>query len=224
MILFHILILFVNFITIRAWGSEAHSEIGRITNLALSKFSSRSEARARSKTGDLVDTANFGHEEMKKFPELAVYGKQPMIPRFQCGILENKLPSEVDLKNPCQTSADQSYKSYDCLLALGYYLYRHYTFESSLQYHDDPRTEIGDIPLLISKWPMDRQETKNKLRWLLSAVADMHQPILMGGSEFEYGAILQVEYEGKKYSLQQLFESILPGEIAKKSSRNTLSL
>lgn len=200
-----------------AWATVGHEEIGRYTESALLVFGYRANAHARAKVhGDLVLTAAYGHEEVEKYKALEVLHYQPMEPSWQCGVLDKGQtdPLVAKVQNPCQ---DPEGKNHNCILGAAYYFLDHFIHESLLEFPEDPRTQIKSLPLLEETWPMPEQTTQNKLKWLLTLVADMHEPFRWGAQEFDFGKKLKVQVPSKgRISMSELFEKVYPNEIFKR--------
>eukprot|EP00397_Hematodinium_sp_SG-2012_P006362 GEMP01006392.1.p1 GENE.GEMP01006392.1~~GEMP01006392.1.p1 ORF type:complete len:378 (-),score=58.61 GEMP01006392.1:1400-2533(-) len=205
---------------VSAWATVGHEEIARYTEKALVVFGFRANAHARAKVhGDLITSADYGGEEVRKYKALEILHFQPMQPSWECGVLERGAtdPAQAKVNYPCKGQGD----NHNCILGASYYFLGHFIHDALLEFPEDPRTEIKSLPLIEDVWPLSEQTSANKLKWLLSLVRDMHQPFRWGAQEFDFGKKITVILPDKvSYSLFELFDSILPEKVFQERIRH----
>jgi len=142
---------------------------------------------------------------LKKYPSIEPLHFHNQHPEWTCNLM---LQKESVVK--CNTSVAEE-GSLVCALAYFYDRYSHDPLKLAF-----PRSKLAaDMPTLLkvlSPISETDQTSVNELRWLISLIGDVHQPLHIL-KEHNYGKDVKVTYKDKEYTLYSFFEEELPKQL-----------
>lgn len=193
------------------WEVMIHQKIGKIAQTILADDQDSARITPRIKhliKGDLLDAASYGHTHFNvKYPTTTELHMQPMRPDWSCTLgTAQKLPmSQIERYRPCN-NGDENH----CLLGAMYFFFHKFAHHELLQYNSHiftpPKNKFPDLKKIMH---LDMDDS-HVLKWLLTLLGDMHQPLHFGNLGDKYGKDLKVKHQGRVVSLYEYWEKDLP--------------
>lgn len=152
----------------------------------------------------------FGHTHYN----LAELHVQPMRPDWSCSLgAADKLPTNmIRHYKPCNNDDDNH-----CLLGAMYWFFQKYAHHELLDYKPHYTPPISAVKELKKIQRLDMPDSY-VMRWLLTLVGDIHQPLHFGNQGDKRGENLLVEFRSKKMSFWDYWERELPSSFVKSSN------
>jgi len=191
-----------------------HQKIGRMAKQIIKddpdSFKKSLERRIRHMLGneDLDGATAYGHLHYNvRIPSTVELHLQPMRPDGSCTLgTARKLPkNQMDEYRPCNNGDDNH-----CLLAAMHFFFYRFAHHELLDYQSHiftpPKNKIPELKKITH---LDMEDS-SVLKWLLTLVADLHQPLHFGNIGDREGKDIKVDHEGRVVNLWEFWEKDLP--------------
>jgi hypothetical protein len=154
---------------------------------------------------DVIDTADWEKKMLAQYPSTEPLHWHRQTPDWSCGSSGGLGDKTGHLKCDGST-ADKG--SLFCALA---YFFEHFAHDALLNEYPKVKDPVETPKNLVAldKVPSSELKTPNYLRWLISLLGDLHQP-LHWLTEHQYGKDVQVIYKGETTDLLTFWETNLP--------------
>mmetsp|Transcript_51641 Transcript_51641/g.116381 ORF Transcript_51641/g.116381 Transcript_51641/m.116381 type:complete len:379 (-) Transcript_51641:15-1151(-) len=195
-------------VPVAAWSGEGHLKIGMVAKDLLGlKFQNKV---TRLLGEDLLEVAGFQQKMLKEQPEL----EQISLHRSSQTCEETGVygPGSSATSFRCKGSDEVRFSAL-CVLAR---LFSRYAHEALLQSFPQPifsdfdgevrRLERGHFKSLV-------RSPQEELRWLLTLVADLQQPLNLVRGDYDFGKQLNVTFRGSSHTLHSFWEGLLVSQL-----------
>eukprot|EP00931_Biecheleriopsis_adriatica_P057467 TRINITY_DN34090_c0_g1_i1.p1 TRINITY_DN34090_c0_g1~~TRINITY_DN34090_c0_g1_i1.p1 ORF type:complete len:397 (+),score=76.24 TRINITY_DN34090_c0_g1_i1:37-1191(+) len=196
----------------RAWGVEGHDRINEVADHILNPRE-RHKVNALLKT-DLSSLADWEQMMARTYPGTELLQWHDQTPEWSC---KSVLDDDSYLR--CDSPAPRS-GSLFCALA---YFLEHFVHGALKQYkHPKRPVNVPQELSALSGLPAQQLATSHHLRWLVTLIGDLHQP-LHWLRPHNYGRDILLEFDGKEYTLLNFWEDYLPKHISSLPQLSLLS-
>lgn len=214
-------LLVITAVGVRAWTPEIHRKIGAVAMKLIDKKPGLARTIRFMLGGELEQFVGYGHEhynEKYKFTRKLHF--QPS-QAWSCTLGKaNDLPKTKEEFAENYSPCDHGHENH-CLLGAMYYIFGRFAHDELTAYKGmviPPVTKLLDV-----KRGLPHQFDDMKLiRWLMTLVADLHEPMHLGFSSDEYGQDITVTYLHTKYTLYEFWDKEVGKMFADYDSVETL--
>lgn len=189
-----------------AWSREGFD---RINSLASGLLTGRRKEQAEAFLGQKMDELAPWQEAMDaQYAGTRVMRWHTQVPEWTCQSLRPVRNGGNSTDIRCDLVAGGA-SSMFCAFA---YFFDHFTHEALLEQYPLPKTAVT-FPKSLPAFdgvPSKEGVTAEHLRWLVTLIAEMHQPLHLIRGDYDYGRNLNIVWNGETYGLVEFWEQYLP--------------
>mmetsp|Transcript_88314 Transcript_88314/g.230492 ORF Transcript_88314/g.230492 Transcript_88314/m.230492 type:complete len:412 (-) Transcript_88314:36-1271(-) len=207
-------------------GTSAYTKQGheRIAKVALVMLKGKyGEHVNKLLKGDLVGLSEWEEEMTRKYEDTAALHFHRQAPEWTCEQARVSNGSTAGAGDGAGVRCDGEGSESGSLFCALAYFFEHFAHDALLNEFPKPKEPIGTPDRLkaLAKLTSVEQSPSHYLRWLVTLIGDLHQPLHLL-QDANHGRNIKVLYRGNEYSLFAFWEDFLPKQLRPLSANKFL--